>query len=310
MLNKIISVFGHKNPDSDSVLSAIILAELFNIRGETAVPYVQGKLNGESAFILNRYGIPAPKRLTSIDEIADTQIALVDTTVPNQLPDGTDKMPVRMIVDHHQLGGLATLNTPEFWGRPVGSACTILFDVFKSYKIKPSQRASAMMLCGILSDTLCFAASTTTDTDKKLAKKLARELKEDIKLLWEELLTAKSDISNLTDNELLTADSKEFVFGGKNFFIGNLEINDSASVLPRLASIKTEMQRIKDGKQYFGVLFCVIDISKEKSIFISLSNDNAKIENLFNVKLNNHEVHIHKLISRKRDIVPVLQGGF
>jgi manganese-dependent inorganic pyrophosphatase len=310
MLNKVISVFGHKNPDSDSVLAAIILSEFFKIRGENAIPYTQGKINGESAFALNRYGVPVPKVFNSIDEIADTQIAIVDTANINQLPENINRLPIRMVVDHHNLGGLVTPNAPEYWGRPVGSTCTILFELFKYYKIKMTPVLSALTLCGILSDTLCFAAATTTETDKKIARKLARECDEDIKMLWEELLTAKSDISNLTDNELITDDAKEFVFNGKSFLIGNLEINDSASVLPRLSTIREEMQRIKNEKNYFGVLFCVIDISKEKTLFICFTDDNNKIEHLFNIKLSNNEVFIHKLISRKKDIVPILQSGF
>lgn len=310
MLNKIISVFGHKKPDTDSVLSAIILSEFFKINGENAVPYVQGKINGESTFVLDRYSVPAPEILDSIDRIAGTQVALVDTTNPNQLPEGIDRLPVRMIVDHHNLGGLITPSAPEFWGRGVGSTCTVLFELFKYYKVKMTPMLSALTLCGILSDTLCFAAPTTTEADKKYARKLARECGENIKALWEELLDAKSDISNLTDNELITDDSKEFIFNGKSFFIGNLEINDSASVLPRLSAIKDEMQRIKDEKNYFGVLFCVIDISKEKTIFICLTDDNAKIERLFNIKLDNNKVFIHKLVSRKKDIVPILQSRF
>jgi manganese-dependent inorganic pyrophosphatase len=310
-INPPISIFGHKNPDSDTVLSAIILAEFFNIRGNaTATPFVLGKINGESSYILDKYGVAHPQLLNSIDQIADTQIAIVDTTNPNHLPDGVDKMPIVMIVDHHQLGGLTTTNACEVWGRKYGATCTILYELFLYYGIPMSKTISALTLCGILADTLCFASPTTTERDKTTAQKLAELLSADITALWNELLTAKSDISNLTDRELLTQDAKEFVFGGKSFFIGNIEIADATPVISRLDGIKAEMQTLKTEKDYFAVLLCVIDLSAENTLFLSFTDDNEKIEQLFSVKFTNNTATINRLISRKKDIVSVLQGGF
>jgi manganese-dependent inorganic pyrophosphatase len=305
-----ISIFGHKSPDSDTVLSAVILSEFFKGKGETAKPYVLGKINGESRYILDKYETAHPKLLNSLDEVADTEIAVVDTTTPNQLPDGIGKMKMRMIVDHHNLGGIATMNACEIWGRAYGSTCTILYELFKYYRVGMSKTVSALMLCGILTDTLCFSLSTSTDKDREIAKKLAKSVGEDIPALWQELLTAKSDISNLTDEELLMQDAKEFVFGGKNFIIGNIEINNSAVVLPRLPAVKEKMQEIKKIKGCFAVMLNVIDISKSKTLFVAYTDDNEKIEKLFNLRLTDNEAEIDKLISRKKDIVTVLQAGF
>jgi manganese-dependent inorganic pyrophosphatase len=123
------------------------------------------------------------------------------------------------------------------------------------------------------------------------------------------LLKAKSDISGLSDEELIMQDAKEFDFNEKKFIIGNIEIDDSAAVLPRLKTIKAKMREIKRDKNCWGVLLCVIDISKEKTIFAAFTDDNQKIESLFNVKLTDNETVINKLISRKKDIVPILRGG-
>jgi manganese-dependent inorganic pyrophosphatase len=305
-----ISVFGHKSPDSDSVLSAIILSEFFKARGEDAAPFVLGKITGESKYILDKYGFDEPKILSAIDEIAGGTIALVDTTNPNQLPNGVDKMPIKMIVDHHALAGLTTVNACEFWGMPCGATCTILHELFKYYDVAMSTTISALILCGILTDTLCLSSATTTDKDRQIVKTLADDLSADVNELWKELLTAKSDIANLTDEELLRQDAKEFIFGGKKFLICNIEINDSTAVLNRMTTIKTKMQEIKQTEDCYAVLLCVMDISKEKTIFVAFTDDNKKIEQLFNVKFANNQTIINKMVSRKKDIIPVLQGGF
>ena len=46
-------VFGHKNPDTDSVCAAIALADLKKKLGEDITPSVQGELNPESNFVLD-----------------------------------------------------------------------------------------------------------------------------------------------------------------------------------------------------------------------------------------------------------------
>lgn len=59
-------VFGHKKPDTDSVCSAIALANLRNQLGDNAIPRVLGDLNSETEFVLNYFGIKKPKYLNDV----------------------------------------------------------------------------------------------------------------------------------------------------------------------------------------------------------------------------------------------------
>jgi len=59
-------VFGHKKPDTDSVCSAIALANLRNQLGDNAIPRVLGDLNSETKFVLNYFGIKKPKYLNDV----------------------------------------------------------------------------------------------------------------------------------------------------------------------------------------------------------------------------------------------------
>ncbi|MGE5371143.1 MAG: putative manganese-dependent inorganic diphosphatase [Solirubrobacterales bacterium] len=57
-----VIVIGHRNPDLDSVASAIAYARLKNDTGEYAAsPGVAGDLNRETAFVLERLGIESPR---------------------------------------------------------------------------------------------------------------------------------------------------------------------------------------------------------------------------------------------------------
>lgn len=59
-------IFGHKKPDTDSVVSAITLAYLKNKLGMNCEPRVLGDLNNETKFVLNHFNIKIPKYLNDV----------------------------------------------------------------------------------------------------------------------------------------------------------------------------------------------------------------------------------------------------
>ena len=73
-------VIGHKNPDTDSVCSAICYAFLkHRLTGEEYIPCRAGEINGETAFVLEHFHVAAPQLLTSLEPtIADVQFRSVE----------------------------------------------------------------------------------------------------------------------------------------------------------------------------------------------------------------------------------------
>lgn len=63
---KKIAVFGHKNPDTDSVCGAISLSYLKNKLGYNTVPRILGDINSETEFVLKYFNIPIPKYLNNV----------------------------------------------------------------------------------------------------------------------------------------------------------------------------------------------------------------------------------------------------
>ena len=61
-----ILVFGHKNPDTDSICSSIAMANLREKQGLKASPCRLGELNKETKFVLDKVGIKAPKLLKTV----------------------------------------------------------------------------------------------------------------------------------------------------------------------------------------------------------------------------------------------------
>src|SRR5215210_8992318 len=74
-----VYILGHKNPDSDSVCSAVGYAALLHAQGRTgAVAASQGKLRSETAYILERFGVEAPLLITDVrPRVADVMTSPV-----------------------------------------------------------------------------------------------------------------------------------------------------------------------------------------------------------------------------------------
>ena len=61
-------VIGHKNPDTDSICSAICYAYLkHRLTGEEYVPCRAGEINGETKYVLDKFSVPSPQLLESIE---------------------------------------------------------------------------------------------------------------------------------------------------------------------------------------------------------------------------------------------------
>jgi nanoRNase/pAp phosphatase (c-di-AMP/oligoRNAs hydrolase) len=74
--NKVF-VFGHRNPDTDTITSALIYASFLRSTHINAKAYRLGDLNNETKFVLKTAGIEEPDMLP--DHLANgTQVALVD----------------------------------------------------------------------------------------------------------------------------------------------------------------------------------------------------------------------------------------
>ncbi len=89
-------VVGHKNPDTDSVCAAIALCDLKKKLGEDIAPVVQGKLNPESKFVLEKFSVAAPDVVTSY---AGKDLYLVDHSDLAQSPDDLGVIECFQILD-------------------------------------------------------------------------------------------------------------------------------------------------------------------------------------------------------------------
>jgi manganese-dependent inorganic pyrophosphatase len=290
-----VYIFGHKNPDSDSVCAAIALADLKNKLGVESVAAVQGDLNPESKFVLEKFGVNAPELLSSG---AGKQVILVDHSDLAQSLDDLAEAEILGIVDHHKLGDVTTPNPLEAWIWPVGCSCTVL-------------KAMGIMLCAILSDTVIFKSVTCTDKDKEACEVLAKIAGEsDLKSLGMEMFKVKSAIEGTPARELVLRDYKDFDMSGNKVGIGQLEVVDLSlldSVKPALVE---DIKALKEEGGRHSVFLMLTDIIKEGTEMLIASDDPSVVEKAFGTAPAEGKVWLDGVMSRKKQVVPNFEKAF
>ncbi len=301
-------IFGHTTPDSDSIVGAYSLSYLKNQLGEDSTPTRQGEINPETAFILEKFGFEKPMLKT---DYAGESVYLIDFMESSQSPKDIDEATILGIVDHHKLGDLKTTTPLEMWVRPVGSSNTIVKQMFDYYNVEIPKELAGMMMCAILSDTVIFKSPTCTKEDTKAVKELAKIAGiDDPKALAMEMFIVKSDILNDTKRDLVFRDFKEFNMSGTKVGVGQLEVVDLTVFDTMKEELFEAMAEIKKEKNLHSILLMLTDIMQEGTQLLVLSDENSKIESAFEKTLTENQVWLPKVMSRKKQIIPFLEGQF
>jgi manganese-dependent inorganic pyrophosphatase len=301
-------VFGHKNPDTDSVCAAIALADLKKKLGEDIKAVVQGNLNPESLFVLKKYGVAAPEVVTSY---AGQNVYLVDHSDLSQSPDDLGKATILGIVDHHKLGDVTTGQPLECWIWPVGCTCTVISSMYNYFNIDIPKNIAGIMLCAILSDTVIFKSATCTDADKKICAQLAEICGEsNLPALGIEMFKVKSAVEGTPIRELVFRDYKDFNMSGKGVGIGQLELVDLSIVDGIKDALAKDIAALKKEKGNHSVFLMLTDIMKEGTELLIASDDDSVVEKAFGVKPANGKAWLPGVMSRKKEIVPNFEKAF
>ena len=304
-----VYVFGHRNPDSDSIVGAISISYLKNqLEKEEYIPARQGDISAETEFILSKFGGALPELKTSV---SGEKVYLVDSTDKAHFQDDIDEATILGIIDHHKLGDIMTSTPLECWIRPIGCSNTVVKEVYDALGVKIPKDIAGMMMLAILSDTVIFKSPTCTKADTKAVKELAEITGiENYKELAMEMFIIKSGTDGATARELNTRDYKPFDMNGYKVGVNQLEMIDISALDDRKDEIYADMVAMKEEEGLHTMLVLLTDIMKEGSQLLCVSDDASKIEAAFNIKLENNQVWLDGVLSRKKQVIPFVQPQF
>jgi len=301
-------VVGHKSPDTDSVCAAIALADLKSKIGVEAKPAVQGEISPESKFVLDKFGIDTPEKVT---DATDKQIFLVDHSDLSQSLDNLNKGEILGIVDHHKVGDVTTPNPIWVWTWPVGCTCTVLKNMYDFFGVEIPKNLAGIMTCAILSDTVIFKSATCTDRDKDAAEALAKIAGlSDLSELGIEMFKVKSAIEGTPVRELVMRDYKDFDMNGNKVGIGQLEVVDLSLLDAVKGDLAKDIASLKNEGSYHSVFLLLTDIMKEGTEMLIVSDDPSVVEKAFGVAAQGDKVWLDGVMSRKKQVVPNFEKAY
>lgn len=298
-------IFGHKNPDTDSICSAIAYAELKLAIGEDVEPVRLGNVNAETQFALDTFHISAPRLVEKV--AADVKdVILVDHNERQQSANDIEEVQVLEVIDHHRIANFETSNPLYYRAEPVGCTATILNKLYKEHGVAIRKEIAGLMVSAITSDTLLLKSPTCTEQDVAALRELAEIAGVNVDEYGLQMLKAGADLSETPVEELIRLDAKEFQMGNYKVEIAQVNAVDTNDVLSRQAELETTLQKVIDEKGLDLFLFVVTDILNSDSIAVALGGVKDAVEQAYNVNLEGNKATLKGVVSRKKQIVPVL----
>ncbi len=299
---KEICIFGHKNPDTDTVLSALILEGIEKTMGvHNAKAYRLGEINKETKYALDYFGSKEPELLEEVKE--GQEVMLVDHNEFAQSVKGIEKAKIIRVVDHHKIANFETHEPLFYLAMPVGCTATILRDMCKVSGIKLDRVTAGLMLSSIISDTLLLKSPTCTEKDKETAEELAKIANVDLQAYGLDMLKAGTDLSDYTAEELINIDSKPFTTNGIKYQVAQVNTASIEDVLKDKEKIEEAMAKHMHENEEELFVFLITDIIGNNSQVIALGKQDV-VERAFDVKLEENTAFLSGVVSRKKQVVP------
>ncbi len=301
MVNNKTLIFGHKNPDTDSIMSSMVMANLENQLGNESIPVRLGKINKETEYVFNYLQIERPEEISDIED--GQNVILVDHNESTQSANNISNANILKVIDHHTMNFVAPYQL-YYRAEPVGCTATVLYKMYKEYDVEITKTIATLMLSAIISDTLLLKSPTCTKEDKVIAEKLAKIAEVDLKKYGKDLLKAGTDISDFTPEEVINIDSKLFEKGGKKFKIAQINTADIDDVFKNKAYFETAINNEIANENLDLYVFAATDILNSNSKIISLGNDSNIVEKAYGVTLDDHTAMLENVVSRKKQMLP------
>ena len=302
-------IFGHKNPDTDSICSALAYESLKKQLNEDVEAVRLGSLNKETEFALEYANVTAPRLIEKVEDSIE-EVILVDHNEFQQSVDNIKDVKIVEVIDHHRVANFETSDPLYFRVEPVGCTATILTKMFREHEVKITKQDALLLLSAIVSDTLLFKSPTCTKEDEQIAQQLAKIAEVDINQYGLDMLKAGTDLSDKTVAELLSMDAKEFTMGDAKVEIAQVNTVDISEIYEQQTDLEAEMNQIIENKNLDLFLLVVTDIINSNSEVLALGKHRENVEDAFEVELLANRALLKGVVSRKKQIVTKLESTF
>ncbi len=234
------------------------------------------------------------------------KVIQVDHNERSQAIDGIEEAEILEIVDHHRVADIQTIGPVLFRAEPVGCTATIVAKCYKEAGIDIPQDMAGLMLGAIISDTLLFKSPTCTPTDTKMAKELAKIAGVDIQEFGMSMFKAGTSLVGKTVEEIFNQDYKKFTFGDLSAGVAQVNTMDIEGFAPYKKDMLDYMDQVaKDNHMEFTMLLLTDVINATSEVLVAGPRKDY-VETAFHVELVDQQASLPGVISRKKQVVPVI----
>lgn len=241
------------------------------------------------------------------------KIILVDHNEPQQALGSLDEAELIEILDHHRLGNPTTHEPIRFTVDVVGSTSTLVSEQIEDTGLQAPPKLAAMMLAGLLSDTLVMSSPTTTPRDHQAAERLARwafvwgtPLKnETVQTFGEKVLSAGTGLSSRDPVDVVSTDMKKYETGSFRFAIAQAEVSELYELNEYLEPLKVALKELKESLSLDFAMLMVTDVVQGDSRLLMVDAP-VVLDELPYRPLQDGTRMAEGVVSRKKQLLPVV----
>jgi len=264
---KKVLVTSYENPDLDGTACSVGYAEYLQKQGKDAVAGVFGSLHRETEFVLQAGNIPSP---VSAEELINnnTEIILVDASDTTGIAKQINLQKVIEVIDHRKIHFASEFINAKIQIELVGSAATLIAEKYFDKDVAISKESALLLYAAIVSNTINFQATVTTDRDKKMAEwlKTKCEIPENFA---HDMFVAKSRFIEPLE-AVFEHDFSLIPLNDNKLGIVQLEIVEADNFIEQnMAEIQRILLRIREEKTLDMILLTIIDVEKATNDFIA-----------------------------------------
>lgn len=233
-----------------------------------------------------------------------TKVIMVDHNETDQSVPGIDEAEVVEIVDHHRLGAPKTRNPIYICCEPLGSTCTIVYNLYLRHHVTVSEQIAKVLLSGIVSDTVMLKSPTTTFEDFTAVQDLCVIARvDDMRVFGETMFSSGASLANENPRKMIEADFKKYSELGVSFGIGQCEVTTLSDVDDYKDRYISQLEEVRKNYRLDWAMFLITDVVKENSILLLTSMPILE-RKLSYVKESDGKFFLPGVLSRKKQLLP------
>ena len=303
-----ILIFGHKNPDTDTICSSIVYNNLKRIQGMDSEAVRLGEINDETKYALEYFNVRLPRLVEEVEE--GQNVILVDHNEFQQSANGIEKAVIREVIDHHRIANFETAAPLYYRAEPLGCTATILKKIYEEQSVHIDKQMAGLMLSAIISDSLLFKSPTCTLQDKVAAEELAKIAEVNAEEYGLAMLKAGASTTDKTAETLISLDAKEFVLGADKLVVAQINTVDANEVADRKEELEAAINAELSSKGLSAYVFVITNILTSDSEVLVLGEKQDKVAQAFGKTLENDFMTLEGVVSRKKQVVPQITEEF